>query len=1184
MANTLETRLYNTLKRNPNSKTVKELIEQGVDCNLSHFDPDTRSIIFPIQLASKTNRHDTLCLLYEHRNRPTKLQLEKHLTFYINHYDQTQEKKNEILFDYIISRLLYGRIIQYPKNVFNTLIAALHDYDNATHRGERVSKGSLPEIFLQLRIYTLFRVIIDMNINSDNDMFTIIENELLHNLETFYFLIGISSMPVVISERIINDKFSEIRSSQRLLIKYYKCIAKNVIYKIEQLEINQEYTIPTGWESHAVCVSFQRISQTHIVIRIDNPSGCHLPDEHEICQSTISYNRIEPKILGQLHVDNLQKNVDYFILLIDSVKRKLTCEEGRSLIYNLNTQIHHLEKISTENILSFEKQADWNCFFKCFEPGMRIRLGRKHQEIYQHCLLCEKNNANLLAKRCEEEDQHYLYELFHQFVSLSKEEDITAIPITEKMRFQNKLKTSYKQHYKHIMSNINIEIGHLLNDIYIPLRFENNNISIELKNLFIKSRILMLGEAGCGKTTVCQYITYSWAIGKLWRNQFEWIFYIKIRNLSSEFFPKQPNNYSLIDIIERECFQGSKLHNLDKQKLTNMLENSSNILWILDGCDERMIPRHLLSIERELLEKPNLLLTSRPYAIHNFKNVAQVQVQNFTDQDIEKYIYNYFSLTLRTRGNKCWLFIRSSEQLLRTARIPACLEIICNLWENGTVRLDSDMMMGQLYQKMCNYLLRRYLLKYHRLCKAALARRDIYQEPKARAFAHLEYLAFQATKSHRFTISGEEITNVAHSLFLSVLQIGLLIPETQNSSPFTKKIYYFIHRSFQEYLCACYIIKTLESSNSNERKREVIQFITYEKYNRYTRETFRLFFESERSNLCTEQFWSAIESEPRDLVGLRHCSRIAQWFPNGSCIFPREDIQEINRRTIDAIIGWISNRDRRAHDFGNTYIFEWFADAIDHYNWLSAWRDDLFIESSLGRRYFLPDLWSIENINTLKKIYDTIPKNVYALHRLITTGPTVISLKRLLLDPNLFILNTVDNSAETSEFIIEAQKQAKRREAVTTLAEFQVLLQNYTSFANLNHQLATIGKEIWKLEIAPSVLENIDKETLDLLSQLLQQNILFFRDFKLSVIPFLKLYANQNDLDDDILCSCIVLITMSSDCLLTASPDQNKLIRVDEKETFTDITLDQQRWLRLLKTFDHARHIYGYSTFFEQDN
>ncbi|CAF1308491.1 unnamed protein product [Rotaria sordida] len=528
MANTLETRLYNTLKRNPNSKTVKELIEQGVDCNLSHFDPDTRSIIFPIQLASKTNRHDTLCLLYEHRNRPTKLQLERHLTFYINHYDQTQEKKNEILFDYIISRLLYGRIIQYPKNVFDTLIAALHDYDNATHRGERVSKGSLPEIFLQLRIYTLFRVIIDMNINSDNDMFTIIENELLHNLEMFYFLI--------------------------------------------------EYTIRTGWESHAVCVSFQRISQTHIVIRIDNPSGCHLPDEHEICQSTISYNRIEPKILGQLHVDNLQKNVDYFILLIDSVKRKLTCEEGRSLIYNLNTQIHHLEKISTENILSFEKQADWNCFFKCFEPGMRIRLGRKHQEIYQHCLLCEKNNASLLAKRCEEEDPHYLYELFHQFVSLSKEEDITAIPITEKMRFQNKLKTSYKQHYKHIMSNINIEIGHLLNDIYIPLRFENNNISIELKNLFIKSRILMLGEAGCGKTTVCQYITYSWAIGKLWRNQFEWIFYIKIRNLSSEFFPKQPNNYSLIDIIERECFHGSKLHNLDKQKLTNMLENSSNIL------------------------------------------------------------------------------------------------------------------------------------------------------------------------------------------------------------------------------------------------------------------------------------------------------------------------------------------------------------------------------------------------------------------------------------------------------------------------------------------------------------------------------------------------------------------------------------------------------------------------------
>ncbi|CAF4244515.1 unnamed protein product, partial [Rotaria magnacalcarata] len=68
----------------------------------------------------------------------------------------------------------------------------------------------------------------------------------------------------------INQTFSIISMHKPHLEKYYQSIAKNVISKIGKLKINQEYTIPTGWIGHAVCVSFQRINKTHIVIRIDN--------------------------------------------------------------------------------------------------------------------------------------------------------------------------------------------------------------------------------------------------------------------------------------------------------------------------------------------------------------------------------------------------------------------------------------------------------------------------------------------------------------------------------------------------------------------------------------------------------------------------------------------------------------------------------------------------------------------------------------------------------------------------------------------------------------------------------------------------------------------------------------------------------------------------------------------------
>ena len=294
-------------------------------------------------------------------------------------------------------------------------------------------------------------------------------------------------------------------------------------------------------------------------------------------------------------------------------------------------------------------------------------------------------------------------------------------------------------------------------------------------------------------------------------------------------------------------------------------------------------------------------------------------------------------------GNTCWSFIRSSDQLLQTGRIPACLEIIYSLWENDDENFTSNMTMGEVYEKTCDYLLRRYLRKFHRLYTFALVGRDIYREPNAIAFGHLERLAFDATKSHRLTISGREITAVAGSLFLFVLQIGLLIPQTRNPpSVLLENVYYFVHRSFQEYLCARYMIRILESSDSVQQRTEVLRFITYEKYSRDVRNTFRLFFELERSISCTDGFWSAVDSEPRDMIGFR--SRIAHWFPNGTCIFSSEDQLKIKKRRSDVILAWISNKDRRAHDFGNTYIFDWFFGVIDDKHWRDAWREDLFIE------------------------------------------------------------------------------------------------------------------------------------------------------------------------------------------------------------------------------------------------
>ncbi|CAF3924431.1 unnamed protein product, partial [Rotaria sp. Silwood1] len=156
-----------------------------------------------------------------------------------------------------------------------------------------------------------------------------------------------------------------------------------------------------------------------------------------------------------------------------------------------------------------------------------------------------------------------------------------------------------------------------------------------------------------------------------------------MRNLNSKRYPPlQHRSYSLIDIIGNECFSEHALSGLGKLELNSQLANPSNILWILDGLDERTIPDHLHPIEEELLAKPHLLLTSRPHEIYNFQYDICAHVNSFTNQDIHNYINKYFSIMFRTTANQCWSFIHKSEQLLETARIPACLEIICSLWGN----------------------------------------------------------------------------------------------------------------------------------------------------------------------------------------------------------------------------------------------------------------------------------------------------------------------------------------------------------------------------------------------------------------------------------------------------------------------------------------------------------------------
>ncbi|CAF3627026.1 unnamed protein product [Rotaria sordida] len=1184
MATTLTTYLCDAIDRKDPPRKISRLLKEGVDCNLSRFDPTKLKFVSPIQLAAEksTCKYGTLHLLYRKRNSPTKTQLQKHLAFFCDHYQVSNEEENELFLEFTVCRLLHNRICQYPPKEMRIIIEGLLGHDKAKFRGEKLNIGSTNYIFLQVRIYALFQWLVDMKTNisikSESETFNIIENELSHNLEAYYLLHDIQHIPVRMTESMDFQQLKEIESFEQLQ-KFYESIAENVINKIKQLQPQQEYFIPTGWRHHAVCVSFRRIDQTYISIRVDNPSGSNPSNMHEMDSDITNVPLIRPKVLGRLSLNKLDENKNYIKSLIDSVKRNLEARIAIPLIYDTNKTIKDLDRRHEEYVPNIVEQAADNCVVKCFEPGLRTRFGEQHKKlceklIFQH----EINVVNKLIRQCEMEFKCFVEGSPDRFIRFAKFDEINKVKLTPNASLQEKIKMSYKKHCRLLSNVTNEECSRPLKDRFIHLLFKEENTIIELKNLFREPRVLIVGEVGSGKTTVCQYAAYSWACQELWESQFDWLFYIRMRNLNSKLYPLQSNNYSLVDIIVRECFRGCTLSHLEKSRLEYAISCSSNIVWILDGCDERTIPDHLIAIEQELLDKDYLLLTSRPYGTNKCHYDIKVHIQNFTEDNIEKYINKYFSICKHSAAKECWSFIRYSDPLKKAAHIPIYLELICILWDSGKVDFNDIMTTGELYEKIYEYLLRRYLLKFYGICASALAGHDIFQHSSIKEFTYLEYLAFLATKSHTFSISGHQISNVAGALFLPLLQIGLLEQRSRDHiSVLVENGYYFIHRSFQEYLCARYIRRALTSLNT-EKQTEVMDFITEEKYNRCMEDTFKYFFSLSRISSCTEKFWLAVDYEPRDLVGLRHFYRIMRWFPYASCRFDFDDKKRIDERVIDVIKEWMSNRKRRPHDCANAYLFECFENVINKQVWLEAWKNDLFEENPLNRLYFMSDLWSETNIIALRNIYDQIPKDLHAFHCLIHNGPTTRNLKSLKINTDLFIPPLFDKQSKIPEFLKEAQNKAKPHESIMTPGEFQKILQNYSSFANLNRQKTLSDQIVWPLIIAPSALINIDDETLELILKLSQQNVLFYRDFKLPIIPFLELYKNSIGSIEKTLCSLIVSIALSSTCIIMALPKQTTSILVYQNETYDDIKLSLNRRLALILEFDRIRQEYGYST------
>ena len=399
-------------------------------------------------------------------------------------------------------------------------------------------------------------------------------------------------------------------------------------------------------------------------------------------------------------------------------------------------------------------------------------------------------------------------------------------------------------------------------------------------------KVLILGRAGIGKSTFCQYVTYRWAKGEIWP-EYDLVVLLHLRKLTNDRYPPK-KKYLAADLVEKEYFPFDDLSNEDKKYFKEQC-NKGKVLWIMDGYDEfaQNIPEHLKDVFDDVCNKQHHVLTSRPYAI-SLPYDIKMEIVGFTDDNIAKYVGQFFgqiSTEMRNaslEGEKLLHFLRSNPSIWGIAHIPVNLELICSLWTNTDSSKTTMFTMTRLYDNLTEWLCRRYLVRQGEKRKT-ITKQAVYKLCKTE-LQFLEHLAFKAMENNEILLSTKLLEETENEIdqtladYPQLLNIGILKSydhQIIGSQIETDKQHYFVHLSFQEHFAARHLLRILQSANNGKAR----DFINNHKYD----QRFSLVFTFASGLLtqtdyksATHLFWDTIKGEPLDLVGIRHLKLIIE--------------------------------------------------------------------------------------------------------------------------------------------------------------------------------------------------------------------------------------------------------------------------------------------------------------------
>ncbi|XP_073479538.1 NACHT, LRR and PYD domains-containing protein 3-like [Aquarana catesbeiana] len=322
---------------------------------------------------------------------------------------------------------------------------------------------------------------------------------------------------------------------------------------------------------------------------------------------------------------------------------------------------------------------------------------------------------------------------------------------------------------------------------------------------FTPEIVVLQGAAGIGKTMTSKKIMLDWASGDLYKDKFDFVFYLSCREINTI-----PGNISLVGLLSRTCrLSSDDLVSIledpgSQRKLLTIVDGFDELRWTLEekseGCPDISMKTHkeiiLQSLlRRQVLPQSSLIITTRSLAMEKLNTFIDdsrnVEIQGFTRDDREEYVHKFFGN--KEDADKVLSIIKDNDVVYTMCAVPITCWIVCTVMKQE-IRKDLDSI--QCHTMTSIYLLYLEVLLTHHSKKEQSVPR------KQTCLKKLCALANQGVLNRQILFEKKDLER--HGLSLDEVESVFLNENIFHWDVRNQTCYSFIHLSVQEFLAALY--------------------------------------------------------------------------------------------------------------------------------------------------------------------------------------------------------------------------------------------------------------------------------------------------------------------------------------------------------------------------------------------